>query len=186
MKKPILFGLIAFVISAAATTFVRVRTGSSAVAATADSVRAVRESAPVRSDGARSDSVITDSARAAVAAPRDSVAAHDSTAATAAADTTRRTDPAGVPLAGPVVPRANPADIEAKGQAYKQVARVLSSMKPPEAAKVLALLSDAEVEGILRAVGPRQAADFLTNLPKDRAAALSRRLLVPRPNGASR
>ncbi|HMY26639.1 MAG TPA: hypothetical protein PLJ59_09960 [Solirubrobacterales bacterium] len=66
------------------------------------------------------------------------------------------------------------------------MARVLSAMKPPEAAKVLAYLSDDEVEGILRAVGPRQAADFLTNLPKERAATLSRRLLQPKPKDASR
>jgi flagellar motility protein MotE (MotC chaperone) len=53
-------------------------------------------------------------------------------------------------------------------------------MKALEAAKVLAFLSDDEVEGILRAVGPRQAADFMTNIPKERAAILSRRLLVPK------
>lgn len=74
----------------------------------------------------------------------------------------------------------------AKAGAYKQVARVLSAMKPPEAAKVIAFLSDDEVEGLLRSVGPRQAADFLTNIPKERAALLSRRLLTPKPAGATR
>jgi flagellar motility protein MotE (MotC chaperone) len=63
---------------------------------------------------------------------------------------------------------------------------VLSAMKPPEAAQVMGLLSDDEVEGILRAVGPRQAADFLANIPRERAALLSRRLLVPKPEGQSR
>jgi flagellar motility protein MotE (MotC chaperone) len=58
-------------------------------------------------------------------------------------------------------------------------------MKATEAVKVMAFLSDEEVEGILRAVGPRQAGDFLTNLPKDRAATLSRRLLVPKPKVTS-
>ena len=47
-------------------------------------------------------------------------------------------------------------------------------------------MSDDEVEGILRSVGPRQAADFLTNIPKTRAAELSRRLLVPKPKEATR
>lgn len=94
------------------------------------------------------------------------------------------------PAAGPVIPRSRPkaqaavpVDPVAKAAAYKQVARVLSAMKPAEAAKVLAFLSDEEVEGLLRAVGPRQAADFLANIPKERAAGLSRRLLVPREPG---
>jgi flagellar motility protein MotE (MotC chaperone) len=71
-------------------------------------------------------------------------------------------------------------DPAARTAAIKQVARVLSAMKAAEAAKVLAFLSDTEVEGILRAVGPRQAADFMTNLPKERAANLSRRLMTPK------
>ena len=62
-------------------------------------------------------------------------------------------------------------------------ARVLSAMKAAEAAKVMAYLSDTEVEQILRAVRPRQAADFLTNLPKERAANLSRRLMAPKEGG---
>ena len=54
------------------------------------------------------------------------------------------------------------------------------------ASSLIAFLSDDEVEGLLRAVGPRQAADFLSNIPKERAALLSRRLLIPMPVGASR
>jgi flagellar motility protein MotE (MotC chaperone) len=88
--------------------------------------------------------------------------------------------PSAAAPAPPVRAAIAQADPVAKAAAYKQVARVLSAMKPVEAAKVLAYLSDEEVEGLLRAVGPRQAADFLTNIPKERAAGLSRRLLVPK------
>jgi flagellar motility protein MotE (MotC chaperone) len=118
--------------------------------------------------------------------PADSAHGPDSVAAAAAP--THGTPEVAEPGPAAVRPAATkpPTDPAAKAAAYKQVARVLSAMKPPEAAQVLSLLSDDEVEGILRAVGPRQAADFLTNIPKERAATLSRRLLVPRPEGASR
>lgn len=66
-------------------------------------------------------------------------------------------------------------------ESYKQVGNILMNMKPAEAAKILAYLSDAQVEGLLRSMSPRNAATVLAQLPSERAAALSKRLLVPAP-----
>jgi hypothetical protein len=60
---------------------------------------------------------------------------------------------------------------------YKQVARILTNMKATDAARIMGYLPDELVEGIVRSLGPRQAATLLTQLPPARAAALSRKLL---------
>lgn len=178
MKKGIIFAVIGFVVALAASTFLGIQKGKKAAAEAAAQV------------AAHADSV-------KVAHPADSAVGHDSTGAVqgeGVAPVSRDSGaaehegaiPTPVAHADPVAaaPKIIPAstvDPAEKADAYKQVARVLSAMKATEAAKVLAFLSDDEVEGILRAVGPRQAADFMTNLPKERAAGLSRRLLVPKP-----
>jgi flagellar motility protein MotE (MotC chaperone) len=64
-------------------------------------------------------------------------------------------------------------------ESYKQVGSILLNMKPVEAAKIVSYLNDDQVEGLLRSMSPRQAAGVLGQLPAERAAALSRRLLVP-------
>jgi flagellar motility protein MotE (MotC chaperone) len=64
------------------------------------------------------------------------------------------------------------------------VARILINMKSAEAAKIMAYLGDDQVEGILRSMGVRQAAMILAQLPVERAAKLSRRLMAPAPAGA--
>jgi hypothetical protein len=174
MKKAILFAVVAFVVSLAGTTGVLVKAHRPVVA--------VADSTPAKSDSLAADSTSHATHRDSV--PVDAVPGPGDTAAV-------RTPAGGTPEAAPPAtakpavskPKVDPA---ARAAAYKQVARVLSAMKPPEAAQVMGLLSDDEVEGILRAVGPRQAADFLANIPRERAAALSRRLLVPRPEGQSR
>ena len=61
---------------------------------------------------------------------------------------------------------------------YRQVARVLSSMKPADAAKIAAFPTDDQVEGILGQLGVRQAASLLTQLPTERAALLSKRIMI--------
>jgi flagellar motility protein MotE (MotC chaperone) len=50
-------------------------------------------------------------------------------------------------------------------------------MKATDAARIMGYLPDELVEGIVRSLGPRQAATLLTQLPPARAAALSRKLL---------
>lgn len=178
MKKAIIFAVVGFVVALAASTFLGLQKAKKAAAAAALVVAAH-----------------ADSLKAAHAA--DSTAATDSSAkheggehAEGPKDSTATAGPGDAPVAhgepaDPATPKVIPAstkvDPAEKAEAFKQVARVLSAMKAAEAVKVMAFLSDDEVEGILRAVGPRQAGDFLTNLPKERAANLSRRLLVPKP-----
>jgi hypothetical protein len=180
VKRAIIFALVAFVVSLGGVSGYLVKTHKPPVVAV-DSLAAKGDS--THADSARADSTHPDSAAPAkgvVAAADSAVTKADSTAATPVDAVT----PAAV--AAVVKPVAAVVDPVAKAGAYKQVARVLSAMKPVEAAKVIGFLSDDEVEGLLRAVGPRQAADFLTNIPKERAAVLSRRLLVPKPVGATR
>lgn len=69
----------------------------------------------------------------------------------------------------------------------KNMGKILSSMKPAQAAKILAGLPNDQVEAILRQMNPKQVAPLLAALPNDRAAALSRALLTaPRPEAAPR
>lgn len=176
MKKMILIAVAAFAVSLGATTMLVVKRHPPAPPVAAHPAPEADSAAKV---------AVPDSARKQ---PADSVA-HDSTHH----DTTASHISTGAPIADapaptaggsallPVLPVGQVVPPPDKTKAYKEVARIFSSMKAAEAAKVLGFLSDTEVEGILRAVGPRQAADFMTNLPKERAAALSRRLLVPQP-----
>jgi MgtE intracellular N domain len=175
--KPILFGVLSFVFSLGGTTAVMVKlapgSAPAPVAGAPDSTSAGRPGAM--------DSTALPPADSS-AAKQDSSAGKGRTVAPLGA---KAEDSGSEPTGLKPVAAARPAvDPVARSGAIKQVARVLSAMKPAEAAKVLAYLSDAEVEGILRAVGPRQAADFMTNLPKERAANLSRRLMTPQ--GAER
>ena len=91
----------------------------------------------------------------------------------------RRTCPLLIPLRC-CVPNATPHVVEPPAD-YGRVAKILVNMKPAEAAAILSHLGDAQVEGVLRSVGPRQAATLLAAMPTERAAQLSRRLLVIPP-----
>ncbi len=186
MKKAIIFALIACLVSTGATTAFLVKTHKPVVIA--DSLAGRRDSlggktATAKADSAKpapvkGDSSIKDSVHAAV--KPDSAMHPPVNPAGGNPGTGPLSGAAGSQAATRVATTVDPA---AKATAYKQVARVLSAMKPVEAAKLLAFLSDEEVEGLLRAVGPRQAADFLSNMPRERAAGLSRRLLVPKEDG---
>jgi len=171
MKKLILIGIACFAVGLGASTMVMLkRAPRPAPHPAADSSAKVAPADSAKLHPA--DSAAKDSAHAKL----DTTVRHASTIpATSAA-----TVPA-VPAPVPAHPDSAPVVKLEKLRDFKAVARIFSSMKPTEAAQVLAFLSDTEVEGILRAVGPRQAADFMSNLPKERAAALSRRLLVPAP-----
>jgi hypothetical protein len=184
MRKAILFAVVAFALSLGGTTALLVRLAPPPRVAAAEAAKDSSSTAKPAAAGKPADS-------AGHAAPGSGKVRPDSTAR---ADSVTRpvTGPTGqqaaatTPSAGPKPAVRPPVDPTAKAAAVKQVARVLSAMKAAEAAKVLGFLSDEEVEGILRAVGPRQAADFMTNLPKERAAALSRRLMAPRAQEQSR
>jgi hypothetical protein len=185
VKKAIIFSVVAFVISLAGATGARVTLyhppAPDSTVAHADGTTGHATGKPGGArDGTMRDSMTTASGGADSGrkdSTRATLVAHDSATPALAATTP--------PVPVHPMPPKPAVDPAARAAAYKQVARVLSAMKPPEAAKVLGLMTDVEVEGILRAVGPRQAADFLTNMPKERAAALSRRLLVPQVTGGA-
>lgn len=184
MNKAIIYPVLACLLSLGGSTAFVVKTHKPAPLA-ADSLNAKKPSSP-------KDSAAADTLKH-MAEHKDSTVKKDSTRADTARTALKPDSAPGHAPAAQLAPTAVPpspiraaatqVDPAAKAAAYKQVARVLSAMKPAEAAKVLAFLSDEEVEGLLRAVGPRQAADFLTNIPKERAAGLSRRLLVPKGQG---
>ncbi|MEP6571540.1 MAG: hypothetical protein ABJD11_02560 [Gemmatimonadota bacterium] len=183
--KPIFLGVAAFLLSLGATTGVMVVRHRKAPAVAA--VPGGKDSTAVHADSAHAKP-----AKGEPLAAHDTVKALPDSARHAVRADSAKVDSASTPAVAEIKPpiegpgplvsaaaAAHSADPKARALAYKQLARIFSAMKPVEAVKVLGFLSDAEVEGILRAVGPRQAADFLVNLPKERAAALSRRLLVP-------
>jgi flagellar motility protein MotE (MotC chaperone) len=71
-------------------------------------------------------------------------------------------------------------DGAALADSCRAIAKILAAMKPADAAKILAHLSDDQVEGILRASGVRQAGILLAQLTPERGAAMSRRLIIRR------
>jgi hypothetical protein len=85
--------------------------------------------------------------------------------------------PAAVPPPAHATAPETPAD-------YAQVAKMLISMKPAGATEIMNRLNDDQVEGILRALGVRQASTLLALLPGERAAVLSRRLMQRPAAGA--
>ena len=182
MMKYAIFGVIAFVLGLGGSTGVLVLTApahshladSLAVAhAHADSVSqrpVVVAMAPA--SGVKVPVPVTqlpDTARAQ-AAPVSAVAAA-STESEPTPVVTRA--PAAAAVAVPSIPGAPDAE------SFKQVGSILLNMKAPEAAKIVSYLNDDQVEGLLRSMSPRAAAGVLGQLPPERAAALSRRLLVP-------
>ena len=161
--RAVLVGLAAFAVGLGGGTglgLLRRPTGHAPAAhpAATDSTSAPH---PVPDTAAHPDSAAgTEAARPAPAPPPA-----DSTAAGAGSEVPAR----------PATPAdRSPAEV---AQAYDQVARILAGMKPAEAGKVLAHLSDTQIEGLIRQVSPRQAARLLSLIPPERAGALSRRLL---------
>jgi hypothetical protein len=65
----------------------------------------------------------------------------------------------------------------AEGMEFREVARILLNMERAEAILLLSYLNDGQVLGILRSMRVRDAARVLAMLPEKRAASLSRRLL---------
>ncbi|NOT35597.1 MAG: hypothetical protein HOP12_15740 [Candidatus Eisenbacteria bacterium] len=63
-------------------------------------------------------------------------------------------------------------------EGYAQVGRILGKMNPDDAVRILGFLSDDHVEGVLRSLGVRQAAVMMAQLPPERAASMSRRLIA--------
>lgn len=188
--KLVIFGAIATVVGLAGGTGARVFTapalpvGADSLIAAADSMYRLKashgatghaiahaDSAAVASHG---DAAHTDTAPAAHGPqggePAAKEAAHAESPAAEAAAVSATVGPAPVAAPGP--------------ERYKQVGNILLNMKPVEAARVIAYLTDTQVHGLLEAMGPRQAAQILSQLPAERAATLSKRLLIAPPTEA--
>jgi hypothetical protein len=179
--KIVIFACLAFVVGVAGGTGFGVMNAPkpAAVAAGADSAKA----------GADADALASTDEHAPVdGAPASAGGApmvvSDESAHPAAGGAAPSGFAGGAPGADPhagVVAKAL-AEVAARGQArepedFKQVARILTSMKPTDAAKIMSFLDDELIEGIVRQLGPRPAAVLLVQLPPERAARLSKRLI---------
>ena len=185
MKWTVIAAVGAFVLSlAGSTAFVVLRAPAPAqkppAAAKAPAAAPARSASPAPAAPAPfADSVAKPRVNAAVVASSSSAAAPVVTPATPVptASAARVTPAAPPPVARLATPQT-PAD-------YAQVAKMLTSMKPAGATEIMSRLNDDQVEGILRALGIRQASTLLALFPGERAAALSRRLMQ-RPAAVAR
>ncbi|MFN8588914.1 MAG: hypothetical protein U1E86_28185 [Burkholderiaceae bacterium] len=187
--KLVIFGVAAFLIGIGGTTGTLVLTapklpaGADSLIAAAHADTTKHEAAAHAAPGAEHAAAPAESTLAHEAAPAGEAtpaepegaaapAEHTTDAATAAHQAA--IEPVRVP---PVV--ARPGAAEPDPETYKQVGSILMNMKPAEAAKIMGYLNDTQIEGLLRSMSPRNAATVLSQMPPERAAALSRRLLVP-------
>jgi hypothetical protein len=174
MKLPFL-GAIAFVVGTAGASGAVVMLGKKPETATA----------PHDSTGTAADSTArTDSVHAAP----DSAVHQLKTPTPQASETTAVVVPASASpgSAAPSAPSAPSVSLASPPRDFARLAKLLSAMPAPQAAELLGFLDDGDVEGVLRALGLRQAAGILGALPKPRAAIMSRRLLMLPSVGESR
>lgn len=195
--KLVIFGVAAFVIGLGGTTGGLVLTApklppgadSLIAAAHADSTQhgaaaagAHAAAAPTATEHAAATPEGTPPAEGA---PASEAAGHEAAAASAepAAHGVDAATASHAPAEEPVRPMAGMAPLTRPGEpdpeTYKQVGSILMNMKPAEAAKIMGYLNDTQIEGLLRSMSPRNAATVLSQMSPERAAALSRRLLVP-------
>lgn len=198
MMRLVVIGVAAFLLSLGGTTGVLVSRGKAAAKVVADSAKAksdsigpgeVARSKPVADAGKSVDRPAVGrstamakheplSSAGPAAEPLPELSTADSLRQTAAGQPGADSNVAGAPAAlqaasaGGRVATSPGADLS-----YRQLARIFSNMKTTDAVKVMAFMSDDEVQGVLEEVGVRQAAGLLAAFPKERAAALSRRLL---------
>lgn len=171
MMKLIVAGAVAFVLGVGGGTgFVVMRAPApvqEAAVAKADSTHA-----PATAAAGESAPHAAATPAAAGGAPAPGGAARGAEPAPAAAVASA------TPSTRPVVETVPDVDAEV-AETYGQMARILATMKPADAVKIMAHLSDDQVEGVLRSLGVRPAAILLAQMPVERAAALSRRLMIP-------
>lgn len=181
MKLPH-FAIIAFVIGLAGGTGVGVMRAPRPGSMAADSTRTAPGGGAAHGAGAAHPAPDAALASASISAP---LTVPDSSGG-ARHDSLRVGSPA-VPVPIPAIHAAVAAQAIAAREPrdFKSVALILTNMKPSDASKILAFLGDDLVEGIIRSLGPRQAAVLLVQLPPERAAALSRKL-IQHPNGEGR
>lgn len=93
------------------------------------------------------------------------------------------TKPADLPRTAPPPPIAAPAPSSSTDTASRQIgwmAKVYEEMEPEEAVRIFAKMDDREVVPLLRRMKQRQVAQILALMPPDRAARLSRTLMIQR------
>lgn len=182
--KPVIFGVLAFVLGLGGstgvgvlTTPVRLTVADSLAIGRADTTRAAHPTAaaPVVHAAAK----IASPAPAGRESPEAASAGTPSTTAVASTLGSQAPAVTHVPQAPEGgVHEGRPANAP-DAESYKQVGSILLNMKPAEAARIVTYLNDDQLEGLVRSMTPRQAAGVFGQLPPERAAALSRRLLVP-------
>lgn len=175
MKLP-LFAAIAFVVGLAGGTGVGVATAPKPVPA-ADSTHAAAKSTASGHETPSQHDAVAASATGQVptSVPHDSASTHEAERSATAAESKAEAHPA--PIGAPAIGAAL-SSASHEPEDFRQVARILTTMKPSDAAKIMGFLGDDHVEGILRAVGPRQAAVLMVQIPAPRAAALTKRLIA--------
>ena len=179
-KMAIIVGAACFVLALAGSTAVVVLRAPAKVAV-ADSTAVSDSTHAAAAHGEATAQAATPAEGAHGDAPQgETAAALEGDGATPATEPDRMALAANVPHEGEVVPATTTHAVEPPAD-YGRVAKILVNMKPAEAAAILEQLGDPQIEGVLRAVGPRQAATLLAALPTERAAQLSKRLLVPTP-----
>jgi len=180
MKLPIL-GVIAFALGVAGATGAVVMLGPKPeVLPAAHDSTATKADSLVKPDSAHAKS---DSAVHQASAPAHETSETSETTAVTGTHTPSASSVSGTPPAAAVLPAPGTT---APGRDFAKLARLLSAMPAPQAAELLGFLDDNDVEGVLRALGLRQAVGIFGALPKPRAAIMSRRLLVPQSVGVSR
>jgi hypothetical protein len=188
------FGIVAFVLGLSGSTGVLVFTAPAhSPAADSLAVRQARAAAAARDAGTAPPLVAVAPATSVqvpvpVRMPADTATGHPAPGAAIAAVAATAEG-----AHAPVVTRVPPALVNAAAapaaaartplapgaESFKQVGSILLNMKPAEAARIVAYLNDDQVEGLLRSMSTRQAAVVFAQLPPERAAALSKRLLIP-------
>jgi len=171
--KLILIGVACFLLALAASTTLMV-------------LRTPRKVPP---DGvATADSVVRAAASPAPAPPADPAAASQGGQASTSAYASEAPAPVDLMQLAQAIPHtaepakpSRPEKPEPLPADYTRLAKILVNMKPTEAAAIMGYLADLQVEGVMRSLGPRQAATMLAALPTERAAKISKRLLVPPP-----
>ena len=181
--KAAIVALAAFVVSLAVSTGVIVRATAhsregvdglkvdSAVAANVESARTSDSGQQKQHDESYDER--SAAAPAASPQPQPQSAVHEPVSVSPSAER----DPT-PPPAGPSSASAGASkEVGDSTSSQRQVARILSQMKPADAARLVELLGDDEVEKILRSLGAKSAALLLAHLEPQRATALTRRLL---------
>jgi flagellar motility protein MotE (MotC chaperone) len=166
--RVVIIGVLAFLLSlGGGTGFVMWKAGHTpAAVASADSTAAKQDSVTHResADSNKNVAVVPPSDSTATVTPKTDSSAGSSKPASA--DSARKST-------------TNPSEKADSPESSATVARILAAMKPKDAQAILAHLDDDQIEGLLRSLPVRQSAAMLSLLESQRAATMSRRLLIP-------